>query len=69
MKLSATVNFCREQATLGGELEERIRTFVKEHPACFLIIIDTLQMMRGSSADNSCASDYSYLFVLKNNAD
>jgi len=66
---SAAVNFCTEQATLGGELEERIRTFVEEHPNCVLIIIDTLQMIRGSATDNSYASDYSDLSVLKNIAD
>ena len=66
---SAAVNFCTEQATLGGELEERIRTFVEEHPSCVLIIIDTLQMIRGSATDNSYASDYSDLSVLKNIAD
>ena len=66
---SAAVNFCTEQAKLGGEIEERIRTFVEEHPACVLIIIDTLQMIRGSSTDNSYASDYSDLSVLKNIAD
>lgn len=66
---SAAVNFCTEQATLGGELEERIRTFVKDHPRCVLIIIDTLQMIRRFSTDNSYASDYSDLSVLKNIAD
>ena len=66
---SAAVNFCTEQATLGGELEERIRTFVEDHPNCVLIIIDTLQMIRGSATDNSYASDYSDLSVLKNIAD
>ena len=66
---SAAVNFCTEQATLGGELEDRIRTFVEEHPSCVLIIIDTLQMIRGSATDNSYASDYSDLSVLKNIAD
>ena len=66
---STAVNFCTEQATLGGELEDRIRTFVEEHPSCVLIIIDTLQMIRGSATDNSYASDYSDLSVLKNIAD
>ena len=66
---SAAVNFCTEQAILGGELEDRIRTFVEEHPSCVLIIIDTLQMIRGSATDNSYASDYSDLSVLKNIAD
>lgn len=66
---SSAVNFCNEQAMLGGELEERIRTFVEEHTKCVLIIIDTLQMIRGSSTDNSYASDYSDLTALKNLAD
>lgn len=66
---SAAVNFCTEQAMLGGELEERIRTFVEEHPRCVLIIIDTLQMIRGSSNDNSYANDYSDLTTLKKLAD
>ena len=66
---SAAVNVCTEQATLGGELEERIKTFVEEHPNCVLIIIDTLQMIRGSATDNSYASDYTDLSVLKNIAD
>lgn len=48
---SAAVNFCTEQATLGREFEERIRTFVEEHPNCVLIIIDTLQMIIGSSTE------------------
>lgn len=30
---------------LGGELEERIETFIAEHPDTVLIIIDTLQMI------------------------
>ena len=66
---SAAVNFCTEQATLGGELEERIRTFVEEHPACVLIIIDTLQMIRKPTFDNSYANDYADLSVLKKLAD
>lgn len=66
---SAAVNFCTEQASLGGELEDRIRTFVEEHPNCVLIIVDTLQMIRGTATDNSYASDYSDLSVLKNIAD
>lgn len=64
-----TVNFCTESVLLGGELEDRIVTFVKEHPSTVLIIIDTLQMIRNTSKDNNYASDYSDLTILKKLAD
>ena len=63
------VNFCTENAMLGGELEERIINFIKEHPDTVLIIIDTLQMIRNTSRDNNYASDYSDLTILKRLAD
>lgn len=63
------VNFCTENAMLGGELEERIINFIKEHPDTVLIIIDTLQMIRNTSKDNNYANDYSDLTILKNLAD
>lgn len=61
-----TVNFCTESVLLGGELEDRIATFITEHPNTVLIIIDTLQMIRNTSKDNNYASDYSDLTILKN---
>ncbi|WMM26048.1 AAA family ATPase [Tissierella sp. MB52-C2] len=64
-----TVNFCTENALLGGELEDRIVTFITEHPDTVLIIIDTLQMIRNTSKDNNYASDYSDLTILKKLAD
>ena len=64
-----TVNFCTENAMLGGELEERIATFIAEHPDTVLIIIDTLQMIRNTSKDNNYANDYSDLTILKKLAD
>ncbi len=64
-----TVNFCTESVLLGGELEDRIATFITEHPNTVLIIIDTLQMIRNTSKDNNYASDYSDLTILKRLAD
>lgn len=64
-----TVNFCTENAMLGGELEERIITFISEHPDTVLIIIDTLQMIRNTIKDNNYANDYSDLTILKKLAD
>ena len=63
------VNFCTENVLLGGELEDRIVTFITEHPDTVLIIIDTLQMIRNTSKDNNYASDYSDLTILKKLAD
>lgn len=63
------VNFCTENAMLGGELEERIINFIKEHPDTVLIIIDTLQMIRNTSKDHNYANDYSDLRILKDLAD
>ena len=63
------VNFCTENAMLGGELEERIINFIKDYPDTVLVIIDTLQMIRNTSKDNNYASDYSDLTILRNLAD
>lgn len=63
------VNFCTENAMLGGELEERIINFIKDYPDTVLVIIDTLQMIRNTSKDNNYASDYSDLTILKDLAD
>ncbi len=63
------VNFCTENAILGGELEERIINFIKDNPDTVLIIIDTLQMIRNTSKDHNYANDYSDLTILKNLAD
>lgn len=66
---TGAVNFCTENAMLGGELEERIINFIKEHPDTVLIIIDTLQMIRNTSKDNNYANDYNELTILKKLAD
>lgn len=63
------VNFCTENAMLGGELEERIINFIKDYPNTVLVIIDTLQMIRNTSRDYNYANDYNELTILKNLAD
>lgn len=65
----ADVYFCTESYILGEGLEEQIESFVVEHPDTALIIIDTLQMIRGTNYDNTYANDYRDLSVLKKLAD
>ncbi|MEI3129044.1 MAG: AAA family ATPase [Oscillospiraceae bacterium] len=43
--------------------------FLSEHPDTVLVIIDTLQMIRGTNYDNTYANDYRDLSVLKHIAD
>ena len=62
-------HFCEESVQLGDGLEERIEQFVLDKPDTVLIIIDTLQMIRKSTNDNSYAGDYADLTVLKKLAD
>lgn len=64
-----SVHFCTDAFIIGGGLEERIETFIAEHPDTTLIIIDTLQMVRGSGYDNTYANDYRDLSILKKLAD
>lgn len=63
------VHFCEERCRLGDGLEQRIEQFVTEYPDTVLIIIDTLQMIRKLSGDNSYANDYAELSTLKKLAD
>ncbi len=65
----SNVHFCTEVSRLGGELEERIKTFITEHRDTKLIIIDTLQTVRPINSDSSYSNDYSDLMVLKKLAD
>ena len=64
-----SVHFCTDAFIIGCGLEERIETFIAEHPDTTLIIIDTLQMVRGTGYDNTYANDYRDLSVLKKLAD
>lgn len=63
------VHFCTENRILGDGLEEQLRQFLAEHPDTSLVIIDTLQMIRGTTYDNTYANDYRDLSVLKKLAD
>ena len=65
----ANVHFSTSSDTLGRGLEEQLRAFLAEHPDTVLVIIDTLQMIRGAGYDNTYANDYRDLSVLKHIAD
>lgn len=65
----ANVHFCTESRILGDGLTEQLEQFLAEHPDTSLIIIDTLQMIRGTTYDNTYANDYRDLSVLKRLAD
>ncbi len=65
----ANVHFCTESRILGDGLTEQLEQFLNEHPDTTLIIIDTLQMIRGTTYDNTYANDYRDLSALKRLAD
>ena len=65
----ASVHFCTESCILGDGLMEQLEEFLREHPDTSLIIIDTLQMIRGTNYDNTYANDYRDLSTLKQLAD
>ena len=65
----ASVHFSTESEILGRGLEEQLRTFLAEFPDTVLVIIDTLQMIRGTGYDNTYANDYRDLSALKRIAD
>ena len=65
----ANVHFSTGSEILGKGLEEQLCTFLAEHPDTVLVIIDTLQMIRGTSYDNTYANDYRDLSTLKRIAD
>jgi len=51
--------------TLADGLCDQIRDFLKEHPDTVLVAIDVFQMIRGSEKDNSYATDYHDIQLLK----
>ena len=65
----ANVHFTTQSDILGKGLEEQLCTFLTEHPDTVLVIIDTLQMIRGTNYDNTYANDYRDLSALKRIAD
>ena len=54
---------------LGKGLEQQLEAFLTDHSDTVLIIVDTLQMIRGVHCDNAYANDYRNLSVLKKIAD
>ena len=64
-----SVLFCTGSYVLGQGLEEQLEAFLAKHPDTVLVIIDTLQMIRGAGYDNTYANDYRDLSVLKKIAD
>lgn len=63
------VHFCTDSLRLGSGLETQIESFIKEHLDTVMIIIDTLQMIRGTNYDSTYANDYRDLSILKKLAD
>ena len=63
------VHFCTESNILEKGLEEQLTQFLNEHPDTVLVIIDTLQKVRGVKNDNAYANDYRDLSLLKKLAD
>ena len=64
-----TLRFAVMSQQLHNGLVEQIEQFLKEHPQTRLIVIDTLQMIRGAGYDNTYANDYRDLSALKRIAD
>ena len=65
-----TLHFANLSGSIGDGLENQITAFLSEHPDTNLVVIDTLQKIRGIIPDaNSYTSDYRDLSLLKNLAD
>lgn len=57
-EVPSSVRFCTESNILAKGLEQQLTQFLKEYPDTVLIIIDTLQKVRGAKNDNAYANDY-----------
>ena len=68
-EVPSNVRFCTESNILEKGLEQQLIQFLKEYPDTVLIIIDTLQKVRGVKNDNAYANDYRDLSLLKRIAD
>ena len=65
-----TLHFAIMADTLKHGLEQQIEQFLTEHPATKLVVIDTLQRVRGTGSDsNLYANDYQDIGLLKRLAD
>lgn len=65
-----TLHFAIMADTLKHGLEQQIEQFLMEHPTTKLVVIDTLQRVRGTGSDsNLYANDYQDIGLLKQLAD
>ena len=65
-----TLHFAIMADTLKHGLEQQIEQFLTEHPDTKLVVIDTLQRVRGTGSDsNLYANDYQDIGLLKKLAD
>ena len=65
-----TLHFAIMADTLKHGLEQQIEQFLTEHPDTKLVVIDTLQRIRGTGSDsNLYANDYQEIGLLKKLAD
>ncbi len=65
-----TLHFAILADTLKHGLEQQIEQFLTEHPTTKLVVIDTLQRVRGTGSDsNLYANDYQDIGLLKKLAD
>ena len=65
-----TLHFAIMADTLKRGLEQQIEQFLTEHPTTKLVVIDTLQRVRGTGSDsNLYANDYQDIGLLKKLAD
>ena len=65
-----SLHFAVYAKQIGAGLDEQLEKFMKEHPDTRLIIIDTLQKVRESSAEKfSYANDYEVIAQLKSFSD
>lgn len=63
------LRFCVTCSKLGEGLIEQIEGYIKKYPQTKLIVIDTLQKIRGNGSGNSYAKDYNDLTMVKQVAD
>ncbi len=65
-----SLHFANLSDKIGGGLERQVENFLTEHPDTSLVVIDTLQKVRGMTGEaNPYASDYRDLSKLKTLAD
>lgn len=68
-EVPANVFFATQAGTMESGLEDQIRSFTAAYPDLSLVVIDTFQLIRGTSCDVSYASDYEEVRKIKFLAD